>query len=503
MPLSTLKQQIIAALQKNDFATAHAACDAAQGVGNVDIVMLRGLIFDAAGDRNQALALLHQAYDAYPDHGDAAYNYGVLLMASGRAGEAISAWSRAIECNPDNIAAWANLAKALAIQGEVRPAFGIYHRALQVHPENRDLLFGYGNLCAFENQWDEACRVFGFLAQQYPQDTDIIINAGKIYKSVGRYDEAAEFYRRALAIGDPKYLSQINFHYATLLLVQQKWTEGFAAYEARLKLAGAAKPPWNTPPWREGLPSGSHILVWNDQGLGDAIMFARFIPALLARGYRVSLFVQTPLKKLFASFAGIDAVYDALDTPKAFDAAVGFASLPHILKIDPETVNGVYLSASPVKNTPPKMGVVWAGNASHMNDKNRSMAFADIAPLLDIKNIEWHNLQLGQAVPPEYKNHLHDNTAMMNDFAATASILYTLDLIICVDTAIAHLAGAMGKTAWVALPAVNSDWRWGISGDRSFWHPSLRLFRATQAGQWADIIAAMRGELTRLYGGQA
>jgi len=457
------------------------------------------------GDIINALPLLRKAAQALPERADISYNYGVALQRAGFLQEAVLAWQRTTNLAPQQAVPWENLCLGLSLLGQVDTALEAYGRALALHPTNRDLLYNHANLLYRAGRGAQALTAFDALLQAYPEDPAGLINAGMAAKSAALYDKAELHDRRAMQLSNPALHAMAQFNLANLLLLQEKWDEGFDAYEARLRLPDSAPIPWGLPAFHDQLPTGSRILLWNDQGAGDAMMFARFIPALAARGYRLFLFAQTPLKTLLSSLTHIEKVFCPTDSAEAMDAALPLCSLPATLKLDPRQAwSGPYLSspqnaepmALPARNpSAKKIGLVWAGRATHENDANRSMKLSDFAPLLALHHVNWYSLQVGgpaaacASLPKT--NQIEDLSPLLTDFAATAGVLSQLDLLISVDTAPAHLAGAMGVPVWTLLPAIDSDWRWGVSGHSTFWYPSMRLFRQTQAGNWSALIESL------------
>ena len=505
-----IKKHAMDLLQKKDFAAAGVACREAEGqCSAADLALMRGVLCAAEGKKEQALDLLSHAFEQAPAQSDIAYHYGAVLHDAGQNDAAFRLWFHAIKLDPACLPAWQDSGAALAAEGATAEVLAFFKTALKYHPTDRRLLFSYGILCCDGNDWDEAARAFDVLTQVYPRDADVWINAGKTYKTIGALGKAEFCYQQALAVGEAAQQALTLFNYSHLLLSQSRWREGFLANEARLSLPGALRPPWGLPPWRVDLSEGCSILLWNDQGLGDAMMFVRFAAQLKAKGFRLSALVQEPLKRLFSAVAAFDAVYVRTDEPQEFDAALPLGSLPFVLKKEQETSwHGAYLSApSDLQLTPPipeenttrlKIGIVWAGNPAHVNDKNRSMPPETFAPLFEVPGIDWYSLQKGSII----KGHafVRELGSGLADLAETAVVIARLDLVICVDTAVAHLAGAMGKPVWILLPALGKDWRWGLSGEESVWYPSARLFRQAQAGVWNDVILCVRERLIRVLG---
>ncbi len=466
-------------------------------------LLARGVAAARLGEQAEALALLEKAAVALPDDADAAYNYGVALQQSGFLSEAAEEWERAASLAPQHEIIWVNLALALGLTKQTEKAHQIYAEALARHPTSRDLLYNCANLFFKTGQPRESLQTYRALLSLYPNDAEALINAGKTAKTLNLLPEAETFYQKALTVAPSDLVPLTHFNRATLLLLQGKWREGFESYEWRLKTPEALPAPWGLSPFTPDLPQGSRLLLWSDQGLGDAIMFLRFAPLLTEKGYDLFLFAQTPLVPLLKKLPYVKGVFSPHDKPVRMDACLALGSLPHVLKIDPSLFQNTPYLPSPQRGPKTKtkrVGLVWAGNPKHDNDAHRSLSLRELAPLFAAPNIEWISLQLGEkarelAAAP-FKNKVRDAAPELTDLARTVEIMSSLDLLISVDTAPAHLAGAIGLPVWTLLPAFNSDWRWGQKGTESFWYPSMRLFRQKRIGAWDETIEELCASLS-------
>ncbi|MBV9556489.1 MAG: hypothetical protein JO254_05380, partial [Pseudolabrys sp.] len=326
---------------------------------------------------------------------------------------------------------------------------------------------------------------------------------GLAQKAQGRDAAAESSYRHAIALDRADSKPRASYNLANLLLQNGRWREGFAAYEWRLKLPGAPAAPWSLPDWNPALPKGSRVLLWNDQGLGDGIMYLRFARLLAERGYKPFVFAQAALKPLAATVAGVESVFDPNDAPAPMDAALPLCSLPHALGLEAVDVwTGPYVRApvqGPVKleGRSKRAGLVWAGNAAHDNDANRSMPLDALATLFAVPGFDWFSLQLGPRASELQSSpfNVRDLSVHLSDLSASAAILSQLDVLVTVDTAPAHLAGALGRRVCTLLPAIGTDWRWGREGPATFWYPSMRLYRQDRAGDWSGPVSALANDL--------
>jgi len=320
-----------------------------------------------------------------------------------------------------------------------------------------------------------------------PDDPEPRHLLGGLHDLVGDYAAAEARYREALALA-PDAASTARA-LGTVLLRLGRYPEGFALMEARHRLPQYAKPDMAYPEWRGGDPAGWKILIWPEQGFGDQIMFARFAPTLQAMGAEVTLICWPALTRLFAGALGVRVLSAQgaveFDDPDGWVMACSLAGrlgvTPHSLPAAP------YLRAlEPWREALPaglRIGLMTRGNPAYANDPERSLPPEADAALrrLPAQLIDLSPARTGAA-----------------DFADTAALLAELDLVITVDTAVAHLAGAMGRPCWVLLPARGTDWRWMTGRRDSPWYPSVRLYRQGQAGDWTPTLAEIAADLAAL-----
>jgi hypothetical protein len=350
--------------------------------------------------------------------------------------------------------------------------------------------------------------------QLRPHFASALNTHGMMLYELRQFDDAQADFKRAREL-DPN-LSETYWNQAHCHLMQGQMLLGWQLYEWRQTwLSENAKPrQWQKPQWRgEPFLPGQTILLHAEQGYGDTIQFCRYVSLVAKRGARVILEVPAALHRLLRRLPGIDQIIVRGDSLPAHDwqcplmslplafattlasipAAAGYLNIPAI-----RTANS---DMPPYKNLHPQIGFVWAGNAKHHNDRARSIPFATFQPLLSVLPADYICLQ--QPLPEHVRQtisavnvHFPDET--LNDFAATAAIIAGLDLVITVDTAVAHLAGAMGKAVWILL-AYNNDWRWLTERADSPWYHSARLFRQPVLGDWRSVIAEVSLALTQRY----
>lgn len=351
----------------------------------------------------------------------------------------------------------------------------------------------------------EGC--FRRLRMLAPESLETILNLGYVLQLQGRSEEALNCYEEVLTL-NPEH-AKARYNRAVHLLRKGYLAAGFADYEARFAaIREADSRTYSQPRWDGSPLQGRTILLYCEQGLGDALQFSRYVPWVAKLGGRVVLEVQQPLVSLLSTLSGVESVVAKSGIPPVTDCHIPLMSLPHIFGTTLDTVPAPipYLVPDPLKvatwrqmlsgDEQCRVGLVWRGSPTNPMDRDRSCPLAMLAPLLAIPGISYYSLQLGPAEDEltSLPAGLMDLTGHLDDFSDTAALLANLDLVISVDTAVIHLAGAMGKPAWVML-AHTPDWRWMLNRSDSPWYPTVRLFRQQQAGDWAQAIAEVVRQL--------
>jgi Tetratricopeptide repeat/Glycosyltransferase family 9 (heptosyltransferase) len=369
--------------------------------------------------------------------------------------------------------------------------------------------YNLGNSLADNRQLDEAVTAYRQAIALRPDYLQAVANLGNALTRLGRYHEAIEIYERAIAINPDHPFAHFNM--ATVLLTLGNFERGWAEHEWRIKAAGSPT-DWHTkfPRWTGDDLNGRRILLHSEQGRGDTIQFVRYIPLIAQRGGRVVLGCPPELGRLLRNVSGVKQLIHGAPLPQ-FDVHCPLPSLPLVFQTTLLTIPSTvpYLTVDPTlsqrwrarlaDDRRLKVGLAWAGSPTHGNDRNRSIMLMTLSPLLNIPGIRFFSLQVGAAGEPARRlpaSVITDFTNELTDFADTAALVEHLDLIISVDTAVAHLAGALGKAVWVLLPFV-PDWRWMLDRDDSPWYPTMRLFRQARLGDWSVPMQRMTRELTR------
>ena len=434
---------------------------------------------------------------------------GLGLQQQGRLTDAIRAWQRALAQAPQHGDARYNLAVALGASGDTAGAETTYVELLSGQPDHRQALYNLANLKMRQGDTGAAEPLYRRLLGLDAGFTNGWINLAMARSAAGDLAEAESCLRRALAL-EPGNVGA-HWNLAHLLLTSRRWPQAWAEYEWRLCRPECAPPPVPAPDWAPEDTRSRRLLLWNDQGLGDALQFARYAKIAAGRGHDIWLFVQDALKPLLQSVPGITGVVGVSDPPPQVDAQAPLASLPHRLGLaDPgASWRGAYLQASIVMPLPRRpghlaVGVVWRSNPSHPNRGLRDASLEQLRPLFDHAGIDWFSLQVGTAAQEiasaGLAGRIHDLSPRIAHFGDTAAAVAALDLVISVDTSMPHLVGAMAKPGWVMISKAR-EWRWAGADELSLWYPSLRLYRQQTAGDWSGVVAAMATELAAMKAG--
>jgi tetratricopeptide (TPR) repeat protein len=470
---------------------------------------LLGVMREEAGDHTQAADLFARVAELAPDDVEAHYNLAIVLGELGRVDEAIGRYLRAIALKPDHAKAHSNLGGALRIRGRLDEAEAACRRALSIDPDSASAHVNLGTVLTNRDRLEEAAQSFRRATELKPNMAEAFLNLGLALHNQGRFEEALAPYRRAASIR-PEYADAHMAEAFALLTMGRDFTQSLAKLEWRWRLADRKPRGLKQPLWRGEALDGKTILLHAEQGFGDSLMLLRYAPMVAARGGRVVIEVPKALARLATRVAGgpFPVIAEGAALP-AFDVQCPLMTLPAALGTKPDTIPArvPYLAADPEAvrrwserlGAAPglKVGIAWAGNPEHRNDRQRSLTLDRIAALFDLPGVRWFSLQVGAragdlaTLPP---GQVTDLSTELTDFAETAAAVANLDLVITVDTAPAHLAGALGKPTWILLP-LSPDWRWFAERTDSPWYPTARLFRQRAPGEWDGAIAAVRAAL--------
>ena len=491
--------------------------------GHGDAQHLLGVLLLDQGDANAAITALERATAFLPGQAQVRYHLGNALLASHRAAEAEAAFLAAIDLDPGHIDARNNLGNACLVQQRYQEAAAYYTAVLVARPGFPPALYNLGN---------------ALFAQGLPQEAETRYRAALVAESAGpdperfaqvwchlgvalmaqvRHEEAIACFDEALRRMPGDVLAESNRGMALLSL--GRLPEGWVGYERRWDMPGFEPPEPEYAPTALRNPdamSGHSVLLRYEQGAGDTLQFVRYAPLLAARGAQVHLFVQAGLGALLASIEGVTSVQEAGQRPPRCDAIWPMASLPRAFHTDLVTIPAdiPYLSVPPDRAVAwrerlgplakRRIGLAWSGAAGHAHDRLRSIPARHFAQLLRVPDCEYHLLQTEvRRFDDEWlkgEPSIVDHRRALADFAETAAAVSVMDLVITVDTSLAHVAAALGKPTWILL-AYSAEWRWMTNRIDSPWHPTARLFRQPRPGDWEAVLnaveAALRDEAQR------
>jgi len=467
-----------------------------------------GEVYRALTRLDKAAASLQQALVLQPASAEARNNLGAVLQAQGKLDEAIAQYRQALALKPAYPEAHNNLGNVLKKQGKQVAAAAQYRQAILHKPDYAEAYNNLGEVLAEEDKWEEAVAQYRRAVALKPVYAEAYYNLGNALKAQGKLEEAIECYCKALSVNPD--LAEAHWNKALTLLRTGNFMEGWREYEWRWQCAQskASQRDFSQRLWDGQDLAGQTILLHAEQGFGDTVQCIRYVPLVAKRGGQVIVECQPELKSLFESgVQGMTGIVARGGRLPDFDVQAPFLSLPLIFEttIDSIPAKVPYIVPSPKRVTvwhvkrelqgdTFKIGLAWAGLSSHQNDRSRSCPLKMLAPLATVRGVTWYSLQKGegasQAADPPEGVTLIDMTAELTDFTETAALMSHLDLVISVDTAVAHLAGAMGKPVWTLLPFV-SDWRWLLNRDDSPWYPTMRLFRQKSPGDWHGTVACV------------
>lgn len=475
-----------------------------------------GNLLKLTGKSAEAEAELRQAIHFDPGYADAYTNLGGLLCEQGRLEEAQSHLKTALQLRGDSPEALNTLAVVMRGMGRLEEAEALLNNAATLKPDYAESYNNLGAVLRDMGRLEEAEAALRVALRLRADYASAHANLGNVLLDRMRTDQAKAEYLEALRL-NPDYVEG-HWNIALLYLMNGDFEQGWREYEWRLK-RGELKhlyPDLPAPLWLGEDLAGKTLLLYAEQGLGDTLQFVRLAPLLAQRGGRVILECQPALKRLLASAAGIEQVVAKGDALPPFDFQCPLLSLPQRLNVTLDSIPAEmpYLKAETElsgrwrerlgKYPGLKVGLVWAGDPrksdldAHRIDRRRSMSFVQFSPLFGIAGVSLFSLQKGEAsVQAEREireGRLTDFTNELGDFADTAALVGNLDLVISVDTAVAHLAGALGKSVWL-LSRFDGCWRWLLERDDTPWYPTMQLFRQQQQGDWAGVISRVAKKL--------
>lgn len=505
-----------------------------------------GITFEALGNIDGAMEAYRHAVSLDDCHADAYHNMAIAQQNKGEFDSAIENCSRAVSIRPEFGKAYNTMGFCQQSIDRLDDAVGSFNRAIQLNPGLAEAFNHLGVVLARQGNNEQAIAHFFRAVEISPVYAEAHNNLGIVQRAIGRFDDAIESFRNAV-LHETDFV-QAYYNLANALRDRCECDEAIATYRQAialmpdfawahwnlsntLLLSGRFEQGWQEYAWRHnpdvGIATyphdidvsswdgkafaGKRLLIHYEQGLGDNLQFVRYLPMVKSLGGTVIFESPKELACLLNGFPGIDELVQAgADAPDVdFDCFASLLDLPGIFQTNLKTIpaNIPYIFADPQKSkhlkaklhqSALKIGIVWAGSPVHGRDMDRSCSLKWFLPITQIEGIQLYSLQKGLAAGQlgEFDRFglVEDLAAGLEDFSDTAAAIDALDLIISVDTAVAHLSGAMNKPVWVMLP-YSPDWRWMLGTEDTPWYPSMRLFRQNVPGQWTDVFKRVMNQL--------
>lgn len=471
-----------------------------------------GLIQMQKGLFEKADLFFQRAIELNPKSPDAYNNLGVTQMQKCLVAEAELSFRHAIELNPNFPEAYNNLGIILKDMNRLEEAARYIYRAIKLNPNFAEAYNSLGTILTDADRNDIAESCFYHAIRIKPDYPEAYHNLGVLFTNTNRLDQAEAYFCQTLKM-NPNF-TEAEFSLATLYLLQAQYEKGWEKYDKSRMIKHSHAQP-NVPRWGGENLAERKILLYYEQGFGDTLHFVRYAQLVTNLAAQTVLWVQKPLQRLIdSSFPsvkvyGIETILNL--SPGEFDFCCPLPSLPMVFNTSrqniPRTIPYIKVGFEIAakwgkvvmqlnKNNSYKVGVAWAGNPSHHNDRNRSIPWDIFAELFAVNEVTWFSLQ-AEVNPQDVikiPNKVFSHPGELEDFAETAGLISHLDLIITVDSAVAHLAGAMGKSTWLLLPFA-PDWRWQIDREDSPWYPTMQLFRQRKAGDWPEVLLRVKKAL--------
>jgi tetratricopeptide (TPR) repeat protein len=465
----------------------------------------------AVGRASEAALCFKRTFELDPQRANAAFKAGGLLREMGQLDEALALFDASKRLQPDHSLTLQLRALTLDGLGRHEEALHDNLRAADLEPDNPYIENGIGYDLMQFGRHAEALRWFDQAIKGKPDFVRAIHNKALSLFQLNRFDEAAVVFERLKALDGSN--PEVIWDFSLLQMLTGDFEAGWAGREARFNLASVLVryPAFDRPQWYGDEPlDGKTVLLYADEGLGDTIQFVRYVPKVAELGARVVLVVETAVRPLVLGLNGVAECLSKSEPLPAFDFHCPISSLPLAFRTRLDTIPAAtsYLPAPPLARVrawedrlgahdKPRVGLVWSGNPNHSNDRNRSMPLSVLAPLLEL---DATFVSLQKDLRPEDRTtfagtKIVDHTAHLTDFVETAALVSCLDLVITVDTSVAHLAGGLGRPTWILLP-FTPDYRWLLDRTDSPWYPSVRLFRQTETREYAGVIEQVRAELS-------
>lgn len=474
----------------------------------------RGIVLVNLNRPAEALSGFRRAIALKPGYAEAYNNSGLVLQDLKRFDDALANFDRALALQPENARLYNNRGTTLHEAERLDDALSSYDRAIALKGDYAEAHYNRGIALQDLQRLDEALAAFDAAVALKPDYAAAYNNRGIVLQDFKRLDEAAGSFAKTIALSGGFPEAYLNLSYCFLLM--GRFAEGWRLHEWRKQTAApVGNQSFPQPLWlgQEDV-AGRTVFVHPEQGLGDTIQFCRYARLLAKRGAKVAMAVQDPLYSLLRPMGPDIQILKNDEVPATFDYHCPLLSLPLAFGTTLENIpcEPAYIFADAQRSkawearlpprTKARIGIVWAGNAKQKNDRNRSIGLSALAPIL-ADDVQWISLQkelrAGDAALLRDLPQIAHYGEELADFSDTAALLDRMDLLISVDSSVAHLAGAMGKPVWIAL-AFNADWRWLAGRDDNPWYPSARLFRQDKLGSWDHVVARLGAALCDYLG---
>ncbi|MCW8914808.1 MAG: tetratricopeptide repeat protein [Magnetovibrio sp.] len=459
----------------------------------------------------EAIEIFDNVIESDPSNIEVRNNKALALKDSGQMEDAEACLKSALTVDSNAEQTWTNLGLVLRLQGKIEEAFAAYDKALEVNPTSLKILNNLAVLHRWEGNLNEAEAICRGVLSVHPEVVEVLNNLGDILQAQGRIDDARGCFEEVLRI-EPNH-PEGHHNLAVIMLLCGDFKNGWHHYEWRwlAKEFPSERRNFPQPLWTGGELDGQTVLLYVEQGLGDALQFVRYAPMVQKRGGKVIVECPRSLQRLFETVDGIDQVISRGDSLPHFDVQCPFLSLPGIFspgeKTIPKTIPYLHVTdpnrgiwaVRLQQDDEIKVGLVWAGSPHHTNDRERSIPLTMYAPLFKVQGCSFYNLQIGESAGQlaGVSGPIIDLTNEIDDYADTAALVDQLDVVITVDTSVAHVAGALGKDVWVLLPFA-PDWRWQLERKDSPWYPTMKLYRQPQRRDWDSVIQTLVDDLEGL-----
>jgi tetratricopeptide (TPR) repeat protein len=479
---------------------------------NAETLYFLGIIYIQLQQSDSAIHYIQRSLQINSTNANTYLALGTAFQQKGLLDEAVSCYQKTINLDPSNADSFNLVGNIFKDKGRLDEATNCYQKALQLNPNSADIYNELGILFHLKKQYDRAIIYYKKAIQLNSKFALAYCNIAKALHQMGQIEEAIIYFKKTLMLEPNLSDAHLNMSLSFLLLgdFQQGWKE----YEWRKKLTNIYNRDLPQPLWNGSDIAGLTILLHAEQGFGDTIQFIRYAPLVAQRGARVIVECMKELRALIRNVEGIDNIFTRGEQLPIFDMHCPLPSLPLIFNTNIESIpaNIPYIIANNIlverwrekfdnDKSKLKIGLTWLGNPNHVNDETRSCSPKIFLPFVGLSNITFYSLQKNMStesienLPKGIK--LVDYTSEIKDFSDTAAIIENLDLVISVDTSVAHLAGALGKPVWTLIPFV-PDWRWMLNRADNPWYPTMRLLRQPSSGDWESVIAKVKDELLKL-----